>query len=903
MMTPHRKEPEQLLKEIAQDEIRRVRGRLRIYFGANAGVGKTFSMLTAAAQEQLAGRDVVIGVVETHGREDTVKLARALPSIPLQTVHYRERNIMEFDLDAMLARAPDIALIDELAHSNAPGLRHSKRWQDIDELLGAGIHVWTTVNVQHLESLTDIISGITGSRVAETVPDQVFDDADEVILVDITTEELLARLQAGKVYIGEQAELARQHFFRKGNLIALREIALRRTAERIHRDVRQYRHEKYVDAIWRTAEGILVLVDIASGKTAAEGLVRHGSRLSGQMSCPLHVMFLRDSADASASAAAHAQWHQLLLQAEQLQATTTVHYCNGDVVPDIVSYCRSQNLSRLLLDSRFLQRRWWQSSRLKQLKQLGPDLDIIIYGGTRHPTAQAADHGHTRPLIQREPVSLAKLGMSLVFSGLLTAVLWPFSSYLEITNIAMLYLALALVIALRLGRWAGLICAFAGVLLFDFFFTPPLNSFAVSDFQYLITLLVMLGVSTLVSQLAAQQRFQARLALSQAQRVHSLFELAKKLSGSLQKEQIVQESQKLLLQDLHVAAFVILPDANESLLPPETAAESPVPGLDMVAAQWAFDHEEKAGFGADTLASNAFRYFPLHAPVRIRGVLAVRMQGAPQLLLPAWQQQLEICAHVIAIALERVHFVEVANEFLRQVESEKLRVTMLNVISHDLRTPLTTLIGEAQVLADESHDQQVRQKAQIILERARCMHDMMSKLLEMARIDSGRQSISKSWQSIEELVGGSIRLMDFSVGQHNVDIRIPPTLPLVECDPVLIERVIANLVENALRYSARGTSIEIAASHEQDCIVLTIADRGIGLPEDERERERLFEKFVRAQPESSTPGAGLGLAISRHLVQLHGGTLTACNRSAGGSQFTVTLPVTPMPPMMELPCN
>lgn len=899
MVTPYRKDPEQLLEELAREESRRARGKLRIYFGASAGVGKTFSMLTAAHQELAAGHDVVIGVIETHDREDTRQLVLSVPAIPLATIHYRERDIRELDLDAMLARAPQIALIDELAHTNAPGLRHSKRWQDIDELLGAGIDVWTTLNVQHLESLNDIISGITGIRVTETVPDQVFDDADEVILVDITTEALLARLQAGKVYMSEQVPLARQHFFRKGNLIALREIALRRTAERIHKDVRQYRHETYVEAIWRTAEGILVVVDTTLTPNAAQALIRHGSRLSGQMSCPMHVMFLREAANSRAPARSNGDWQLLLQQAEQLQATTTEHYCNGDVMPDIAAYCRSQNLSRLLLDRSVLRRYWWRPSPLVRVRQLGPDIDIIIYGGVSNRQRQAAARAQDRAFARREPVDWGKVGLALMFACTTTALLWPFSSTLAITNIAMLYLALTMVVALRLGRWPGLVCAVSSVALFDFSFIPPLWSFSVADIQYLITLLVMLAVTTLISQLAAQQRFQGRLALQQTQRVHSLFELAKRLSGSLQKEQIVQESQKLLLSDLGEDVFVILPDAHESLLLPEAGAGHEVAGLDMVAAQWAFDNEEKAGFGADTLAANAFRYFPLHAPVRIRGVLAVRMQGAPHLLSPEWQQQLEIYAHVIAIALERVHFVEVANEFLRQVESEKLRVTMLNVISHDLRTPLTVLIGEAEVLAGESDDNHVRQKAAIILDRARCMHDMMSKLLDMAKIDSGQQHISKSWQSIEELVGGAIRHLDVSARGHVLDIRIAPTLPLVECDPVLIERVIANLVENALRYSQPGTQIDISARHQDDSIQLIVADRGVGLPDAEAERERLFDKFVRAHPESDSTGAGLGLAIARQLVQLHGGTLTAANRAGGGSVFTVQLPALPMPPVLE----
>ena len=903
MAIPFRSEPDRLLEALSREQAKRARGTLRIYFGASAGVGKTFSMLTAARQEMEAGRDVVVGLVETHGRRDTEQLLQGLPALALVAVAYRGREVREFDLDGMLARAPDVALVDELAHTNAPGRRHEKRWQDIEELLGAGIDVWTTLNVQHLESLNDSVNSITGIRVTETLPDQVFDDADEVILVDITTEALLVRLQAGKVYVPEQARLARQHFFRQGNLIALRELALRRTAERIHQDVKQYRHEKYVDAIWRTAEGILVLVDTDASEAVAEDLIRHGSRLSKQMSCPLHVMFLRSASEGKPAAAGENGWQKLLLLAEQLQAHTTLHYRNGEMVPEIVGYCRSQNLSRLLLDRGFLERRWWRRSRLAQLQRQGPDIDVIIHGDAGLPSARASGR---RKAAQRGPGDAAGLGMIalvLLLSGALTAALQPLSRYLENTNVAMLYLALTVVVALRMGRWAGLACAVASVLLFDFFFIPPMQSFSVADIQYLITLLVMLAVSTLISQLAARQRLQARLALSQTRRVNSLFELAKKLSGSLQREQVVQESQKLLRQDLHEDVFVLLPDSRESLQPPDGLPGFDPQGLDMVAAQWAFDHEDKAGFRADTLSSSVFRYFPLQAPVRVRGVLAVRMATAPQLLLPDWQQQLEIYAHVIAIALERVHFVEVANDFLRQVESEKLRVTMLNAISHDLRTPLTVLIGEAEVLADASGAAAVREKALVILDRARCMHDMMSKLLDMARIDSGQQHIDKSWQSIEELVGGALCHMDFSASGHTVAILIPETLPLVECDPVLVERVIANLVENALRYSPDGTHIDISAGQEAGEIWLTVADRGIGVPQARQERERLFEKFFRANPESSITGAGLGLAIARHLAQLHGGTLSAENRPGGGSLFTLRLPASTMPPMTELPCN
>ena len=908
MSDPHRPDPDALLAQMRSDEARARRGRLRIYFGASAGVGKTWAMLTAAQRERAAGRDVLIGVVETHGRSETAALLTGLDRLPLRDIAYRGRTLAEFDLDAALARQPAVLLVDELAHSNAPGSRHAKRWQDVQELLAAGIEVWSALNVQHLESLNGTVGAITGVRVHETVPDTVLDEADEVVLVDVTPDELTARLAAGKVYLPQQAERAAQNFFRKGNLIALREIALRRTAEHVEDDVRGWRVEQSGsngDAglqAWNTSGAILACVGPHEG---AAQTVRTAARLAGQLNVRWHAAYVETPALQRLPAAQRDRILAVLKLAEELGSATAV-LTGADVPQALTAQAQRLNCATLVVGRAAPAagwRRWWPSTSLtRELARLEPALDIVEtaraestrrLGRTLLGAARDVAGGDSIPDDVDRPharwpgyVWAAVMGMAV------TLVATPLSGVLEQVNIVMLFLLGVVGIAMRFGRGPAALAALLNVAAFDFFFVSPRFSFAVGDVQYLVTFVVMLGVGLLVGQLTAGLRFAAGVSTSRERRAQSLFELTRELSAALESAQVVELGAAAVQGHFGGQALVLVTDANDRLVMP---ASPPPPGFDASVADWAFRQEQPAGLATATLAAQPWHYVPLKAPMRVRGVLALEPAQPRWLLIPEQAQQLDTLARQIAIALERVHYVEVAQQAVVEMESERLRNTLLGAISHDVRTPLTALIGLAESLqaVGPAEPGERGETAQAIVAQARALHALVNNLLDMARLEAGAAGgavqLRRDWQSVEEVVGAAIRSAGPALGGRAVQTALAPDLPLVEFDAVLIERVLVNLLENAAKYGA--PPIVVGAHATGDALVLSVRDHGAGLPLALRGREQLlFDKFTRGQTESATPGVGLGLAICKAIVGAHGGDITAANASGGGAEFTVTLP-------------
>ena len=903
---PTRPDPDALLAQINEDAISATRGKLRVYFGASAGVGKTYAMLTAARKAKLEAVDIVIGIVETHGRAETAALLDGLELLPLRQVQYRDRTLHEFDLDAALSRKPQLLLVDELAHSNIEGSRHPKRWQDIDELLAAGIDVWTALNVQHLESLNDEVGGITQIRVMETVPDHVFDHADEVVLVDVPADELLKRLKAGKVYFAEQAERASRSFFRKGNLMALREIALRRTADRVEDDVQTYRDAESIHKVWKTEAGILACI----GPTPnSEQVVRSAARLANQLSVSWHAVYVETPELQRLPAAEREVILSVLKLAEDLQATSAV-LANASAAEAIATYAREHNLGRFVLGNSTHAERWWaallpwrSSRRLsEQLGELAPDLDRIHVG-------RSQDHS-TRPLAKLfagnednrdarndlQPATWASRWMRYVWTLLACAVTtllcFPIHSVLELSNVAMVFLLGVVLVAMRFGRAPAALAAVINVLAFDFFFVTPRFSFAVSDIQYLLTFAIMLVIGLITGNLTAGLRFQARIAAHRETRVHTLFNLSRDLSSALQIEQVIAASTEVLTRTFGRDVALVLPGGNERLQTPAVLFGQTA--IDPDIAQWAFDHGTEAGYGTDTLPSTHYRYVLLRAPVRLRGVLAIRPANARWLHIPEQRRYIETFASLIAIALERVHFVQVAQSMLVNVESERLRNSLLAALSHDLRTPLTALVGLTESLSNaERGSESVQQElAEEIRASALRMHTMVNNLLDMARLQSGEVQLRKDWQSIEEVVGGAIRSLQPILKGRAIDVRLPDELPLVEIDAVLIERVFANLLENAIKYTPENSSIEISAEARPGWLIVSVADRGPGLPV--RDAATLFDKFTRGEQESAKPGVGLGLSICRAIIEAHGGKIRASQREGGGAVFSFDLPATPI---------
>ncbi|NML44223.1 DUF4118 domain-containing protein [Ramlibacter sp. G-1-2-2] len=888
----HRPDPDELLAQLQADEQRARRGRLRIYFGANAGVGKTFAMLGAARREQQAGRDVLVGVVETHGRSETAQLAEGLPQLPLREVRYRDRLLKEFDLDGALERKPAILLVDELAHSNVPGSRHPKRWQDVQELLDAGIDVWSTLNVQHLESLNDTVGAITGIRVHETVPDTVLDGADEVVLVDVPPDELMARLKAGKVYIPQQAERAAQNFFRKGNLIALREIALRRTAEHVEDDVRSYRVEQAIAPVWNTEGAILACVGPRAGDEQA---VRAAARLAGQMNVRWYAAYVETPRLRRLPAGERDRILAVLKLAEELGAETAVLAAHA-VAPELVAHAQQLNCATLVVGRPGPRHGGWgmaPPSMTRRLARLAPAMDVVEIGlresvrRLARVTPAAPEEGDSENGWQARWLPYAWAAAASVAITLVTT---PLHDVLDLANIVMLFLLTTVAVAMRFGRGPAALAAVLNVAAFDFFFVPPRLSMAVSDVQYLVTFCVMLVVGLLVGQLTAGLRFQARIADSRERRAQSLFELTRDLSAALLSTQVAALGQDAVRGHFGGDAVVLVTDARDELVQP---AHAP-PGFDGSVADWAFRNWQPAGLATSTLAAQAWHYVPLQAPMRVRGVLALKPAQPRWLLIPEQRRQLETLARQVAIALERVHYVEIAQQALVEMESERLRNALLAAISHDVRTPLTALIGLAESLRNSLRNSLQGETAEAIAQQARSLGHLVNNLLDMARLQSGKVNLRLEWQSVEEVVGTALRSAQPHLQGRTVHVSLPADLPLVEFDAVLIERVLVNLLENAAKYGV--PPIEIRAWAEPDALRVAVRDHGPGLPAAVQGREQvLFEKFTRGQAESATPGVGLGLAICKAVIDAHRGTMQAANAAGGGAEFSFRLPRRPPP--------
>ena len=896
-----RPDPDQLLEQLRGSEARARLGKLRIYFGANAGVGKTYAMLSAAQRERKAGREVVVGVIETHGRSETAELLVDLEVLPLKNVPYRGRTLKEFDLDAALVRKPAVLLVDELAHSNVEGSRHHKRWQDVLDLLEAGIDVWSAVNVQHLESLNGTVGAITGVRVHETVPDTVLDNADEVILVDVTPDELIARLKAGKVYLPQQAERAAQNFFRKGNLFALREIALRRTAEHVEDDVRSYRIEKSITSVWNTEGAILACI---GSRVGSEQTVRTAARLAGQLNVRWHAAYVETPRLQRLEVSERDRILTVIKLAEELGAETAV-LTGGDAAEELVTHAQILNCA-ILVVGRPQTPDWvggwglWSGpSMTRRLALAAPAVDIVEVGhadSARRLTRAAQRLSHQDDAAWH--LSLPRYAWAAAGSVLVTLLAWPLFRFFDLANIVMVFLLCTVLVAVKLGRGPAALAAFLNVAAFDYFFVAPRFSFAVSDVQYLLTFAIMLAVGLLTGQLTAGLRFQARIASNRERRAQSLFELTRELSAALMSTQVTEMGAAAVKRNFGGDVLVMTLDANDHLVMPAT----PPDDFDASVADWAFRNSQPAGLATSTLSAQAWHYVPLKAPMRMRGILALKPAQSRWLLIPEQLQQLDTLARQIAIALERVHYVEIAQKAVVEMESERLRNTLLTAISHDVRTPLTALIGLTESLQRSLPPLSRPQSdtALAMLQQARQLSALVTNLLDMARLQNGAVKLRKQWQSAQEVVGAAIRAAQHALNGQLVQTDVPSDLPLVELDAVLMERVLVNLLENSAKYGL--PPIVVSAHVTLETFILSVRDHGPGLPKALKGQAGqgvdLFDKFTRGEVESATPGFGLGLAICKAVVNAHQGSIVARNALGGGAEFCITLP-RQAPPLLE----
>ncbi|RQR82082.1 MULTISPECIES: sensor histidine kinase [unclassified Burkholderia] len=926
----NRPDPDQLLDKLQRDEEKQRRGQLKIFFGASAGVGKTYAMLQAARQRLQDGVDVVVGIVETHGRGETAALLDGLDVLPLARIEYRGRTLAEFDLDGALARAPQLILVDELAHSNVQGARHLKRWQDVYELLDAGIDVYTTVNVQHLESLNDVVGAITGIRVWETVPDRVFDAADEVTLVDLPAEELLERMRDGKVYLAQQAERAVRNFFRKGNLIALRELALRRTADRVDAQMREYRADRSIQRIWQARERLLVCVGPGP---EAPTLVRAAARLAASLKADWIAVYVETPRLQRLPDARRQRTLDALKLAAELGAETAT-LAGDDAVAALIGYAKVRNVSKLVAGGSpkvGLARRFARPFG-EQLAERAGDVDLMLI------RASASDEVRAAPLDARARDwrdAFAQFGLrrspprhylyAAAICAAITGVASVVSERLDLTNLVMLYLLGVVFSAVRLGRGPGVLQSFLSVAAFDFFFVPPRMSFSVSDTQYLLTFFGMLLTSLVISHLTSTLTRQASIAQRRERRTGAIYAMARELGAALTTEQIVEIGSRHVGEVFRARVAFLLPDSadqvRQKIEEPDAAVTLTGADLDSDVGQWVYDQQKPAGRGTDTLPAAAALYLPLKAPMRTRGVLAVASREPRELEVPEQQRMLDAFAAQIALALERVHYVEIARDALVNMESERLRNSLLSAISHDLRTPLTTIVGFSSMLANgraaaqdgdaaaaERFAQREGELVDAIHDEALRMTGIVTNLLDMARLQAGSLQLKRQWSLLEETVGAALAACKRVLARHPARVSLPADLPLLQMDAVLMERLFTNLFENAAKYTPADAPIDIGAERVTDdgqpFVRVHVDDHGPGLPAGME--TRIFDKFTRGEKESATPGIGLGLAICRAIVEAHGGRIGALNRTAPdgrvtGARFWFTLPVDTPPAVPAVP--
>ncbi|HWW20990.1 MAG TPA: sensor histidine kinase KdpD [Steroidobacteraceae bacterium] len=901
-MNASRPDPDLLLTRLREAEARARRGRLTIFFGANAGVGKTYAMLEAAQRRRAEGIDVVAGYVELHGRGETERLLAGLEQLPPMTIRVGETSRREFDLDAALARKPCLLLVDELAHTNISGgdppPRHEKRWQDVEELLDAGIDVYTTVNVQHLESLSDVVWQITGVRQLETLPDRLFDEADEIKLVDVTPEDLLQRLREGRIYRPQQAQQALENFFRKGNLIALRELALRKTADRVDQAMRDYRDEKAVRNAWAARERLLVAV---GPDAQAESLVRAGKRTADRLDAEWLVVYVETPDLLRLSEHERNRRISILRLATSLGAEA-ITLGGASASDEILAYARTRNVSRILVGAPNRQRwqRLFRSSVTERLLERSRDIDVLVI-------ARNQSRGPA-PVVEAAPDSIAPAESErqrwprylLAIAGTVVATLVCWTSYrwypgLGQANLVMIYLLNSAVIAVYGGRRAAILSSFLGVLAFDFVFVPPRFSFAVTDAQYVITFGVMLAVALIIGNLNASVRLQARVAGYRERRTSLLYAMSRQLAMARGRDEMANVAVHHVHQVFSSRAVILFPDEHGKL-PAPRLPQTPESfnDADLGVAQWVFDHAKPAGLGTDTLSGAAGLYLPLLGGDRVFGVLGVLPDNPRRVTLPEQYRLLETFAAQIGQAMERADFAAHAQAAEVRAETEAIRNALLASISHDLRTPLATITGGAATLAgnlEALSESDRKALATSVSEEATRMSERLTTLLDLVRLETGAIQPRYDDYAIEELVGSALHRLDSRLRHHRVRTELPETLPLVHVDGRLIEQVIENLLDNAVKYTPEGTEIRIAAQAQTRQVEVSVADDGPGLPATDP--DVLFEKFQRGAPEGSVGGIGLGLAICRTILGLHKGRIWAENRVPHGAVFRFTVPIEP----------
>jgi len=893
-----RPNPDELLRRVEAEAERARRGKLTLFFGAAPGVGKTYAMLEAARAAVREKRDVVVGVVETHGRFETAALLAGLELLPRRVLHDHGIEVEEFDLDGALKRRPGLILIDELAHSNAQGSRHPKRWQDVAELLDAGIDVLSTLNVQHVESLNDVIAKIAGIVVRETVPDSVLEQAHEIKLVDLPPDDLLERLRDGKVYVPAQAQRAIENFFRKGNLIALRELALRQTAERVDAQMRAYRREQGIEQTWAVAEQIIVGV---SPSPSSLRLVRAARRMAAALHARWFAVYVEARTARGLSPGDAARLASNLRVAAQLGAEV-VTLSGDDPAEAILRFSRERNVTKIIvgkpLTTRLRDR--FRASLVDHLVRRSGDIDVYVTAGDREGEALAAE----RP--SRPPPHVPSFAAAALVMATATGVAWLLFRRDQLPDVVMTYLLGIMLVSSRYGLGPSVFAALLGVAAVDFFFVPPFLTLAVRDFRHVVTFAVMFLVAVVISGLTQRVRNQAAAARQREQRTQALYALARELTGAQDGKRVLEIGAAQIEAAFRATVSVFAPDARGELVLVFPGGVGSAAGVaqhekDGSIARWVWQHRQEAGHGTNTLPSSDALYVPLMASGGVVGVLGLRAESWQALTTIEQRRQLDAFTVQLALALERAWLTEQTEKARREVETEQLRSSLLSSVSHDLRTPLAVITGAASTLVQPGtrlEEGLRRELTQSILDEAERLNRLIRNLLDMTRLESGTVRVQKEWQPLEEVVGAALGRLERRLVGRDIRVHIPADLPLVPFDAVSLEQVLINLVENAVKYGA--DPIEIRASAAAHEVQVQVADRGPGIPAGEE--ARVFDKFHRAVSDGRAGGGGvgLGLSICRAIIAAHGGRIWAENRDGGGVALRFVLPVEGDAPILSL---
>jgi two-component system, OmpR family, sensor histidine kinase KdpD len=885
-----RPSPEALLEAARREESRA--GKLRIFVGAAPGVGKTYAMLETARARRKDGYDVVVGVVETHGRKETQALLDGLETIPRRRIEYRGQWLEEMDIDAIIARRPQIVLIDELAHTNAPGSRHPKRCMDVEELLNRGINVYSTVNIQHIESLNDVVAQITGVRVRETVPDRVFDRADSVELVDLTPDDLIQRLKEGKVYVPKQAERALEHFFSPANLTALRELALRRTAERVDEQLLSHMQEHAIQGPWAAGERILVCV---SEDARAAGLVRYAKRLADRLHAPWTALSIETQRSLQFTEEERDRLADTLRLAEALGGEAITIPSGGRIADDVINFAHAHNVTQIII-GKSTRSRWFEilhGSVVHELVRSSGNISVHVIAG---------EHAGGEP-IPKKTVRTAEEVRSFdaipyVVATLAVAVALGIDELIKpivgVENVDLVFMTAIVAIAVRYGLLPSLFASVIASLCYNFFFLPPIYTFTITDPTNVAAFVIFIVMAVLVSNVAARVRTQAMSAIDRARTTEALYAFSRKLAGVGTLDDVLWATAYQAALLLKVRVVLLLPENGSIAVRAGYPPEDTLDDADLAAARWAWEHNRSAGRGSDTLPGAKRLFLPMRTGRGAIGIVGIDSDKPGPLLTPDQRRQLDALIDQGALAIERVFLVEDVDRAKRGMEADRLRSALLTSISHDLKTPLAAILGAAGTMRQLSGALDDAAKAELlatIIDESERLNRFIANLLDITRLESGAIVPQTTLQDLGELVGTALARAAKILAHHEVDVQLAADLPLLELDPVLFEQVLFNLLDNASKYAPAETTVRIRSWREPQSVVLQVLDEGVGIPAEDV--ERIFDKFYRAQKgDQVRAGTGLGLAISRGFVEALKGTITAANRAdRSGAVFTIRLPV------------